>query len=82
MLINANAPKRFWGLAVIYAAELENRFIPFMKGSSKTIYEAFHWERPDNTFIAHTEWGCRAYLHIDKKRRKDGKFDETAMKRQ
>eukprot|EP00961_Rhodomonas_salina_P198252 2674967-Rhodomonas_salina.2 len=31
VLINANTPKWAWGLCVQYAAELENRFCPFMK---------------------------------------------------
>eukprot|EP00961_Rhodomonas_salina_P117523 1581846-Rhodomonas_salina.1 len=79
LLINANAPKAMWGLAVQYAAELENRFCPYMAGSDKTVYEAFHGTQPDNDFIGHTEWGCRAYLHVNKQRRKDGKFDETAI---
>mmetsp|Transcript_18521 Transcript_18521/g.37617 ORF Transcript_18521/g.37617 Transcript_18521/m.37617 type:complete len:1118 (-) Transcript_18521:723-4076(-) len=79
LLIHANAPRFMWGLSVLYAAELENRFCPFMKGSDKTCHEAFYGTRPDNDFIADTEWGCRAYLHIDKKRRNDGKWDETAL---
>eukprot|EP00961_Rhodomonas_salina_P276602 3737298-Rhodomonas_salina.2 len=63
LLINANAPKWAWGLCVQYAAELKNRFCPFMKGSDKTVWEAFHGTQPDNGFIADTEWGCRAYLN-------------------
>jgi len=50
-----------------------------MRGSDKTVHEAFYGTRPDNGFIADTEWGCRAYLHVDKNRRKDGKWDETAI---
>ena len=66
MLINANAPKRMWGHCIQYAAECQNRFTPFMKGSGKTCWEAFHGEQPDNTFVANTVWGCRAYLHVER----------------
>lgn len=79
IMLYANAPKHLWGFAVQYAAELENRFCPFMKGSDITCYEAFHGSLPDNDFIGNAQFGCRAYLHVDKARRKDGKWDETAV---
>eukprot|EP00961_Rhodomonas_salina_P100602 1353360-Rhodomonas_salina.1 len=50
-----------------------------MKGSSKTVWEAFHGKPPDNDFIKGTEWGCSAYLHVEKKHRSDSKFAETAL---
>eukprot|EP00961_Rhodomonas_salina_P144463 1945403-Rhodomonas_salina.1 len=71
IMLYANAPKHLWGFAVQYAAELENRFCPFMKGSDITCYEAFHGSQPDNDFIGNAQFGCRAYLHVDKARRKD-----------
>mmetsp|Transcript_46824 Transcript_46824/g.95765 ORF Transcript_46824/g.95765 Transcript_46824/m.95765 type:complete len:1109 (-) Transcript_46824:511-3837(-) len=77
LLIHANAPKRYWGHCIYYACELENRFLPFMTGSNRTCYEAFHGEQPDNTFIK--TWGCRAYLNIEKHNRHDQKNDDTAI---
>lgn len=79
LLINSNAPKSWWGFALQYSAELENRFCPFMKGSDKTVWEAFHGSKPDNTFIANTEFGCRAYLHVEKQRRPGGKWVDTSI---
>eukprot|EP00961_Rhodomonas_salina_P262217 3543703-Rhodomonas_salina.4 len=79
LLINANTPKWAWGLCVQYAAELENRFCPFMKGSDKTVWEAFHGTQPDNGFIADTEWGCRAYLNVEKQCRQGGTFTDTSI---
>eukprot|EP00961_Rhodomonas_salina_P054979 738798-Rhodomonas_salina.1 len=78
-MLYANAPKHLWGFAVQYAAELENRFCPFMKGSDITCYKAFHGSQPDNNFIGNAQFGCRAYLHVDKDRRKDCKWDDTAV---
>eukprot|EP00961_Rhodomonas_salina_P222025 3002555-Rhodomonas_salina.5 len=46
-----------------------------MAGSDKTVYQAFHGTPPDNNFIKDTEWGCRAYLPVNKARCKDCKFD-------
>ena len=51
LLVHANAPRQYWGHAVQYVCELENCFLPFMAGSNKTCWEAFHWEKPDNSFI-------------------------------
>eukprot|EP00961_Rhodomonas_salina_P136124 1831577-Rhodomonas_salina.1 len=79
LLLNANEPKSWWGLAVQYTAECENRFCPFMQGSGKTVWEAFHGVQPDNSFVSQAVWGCRAYLHVEKHRRKDGKWDETVL---
>eukprot|EP00961_Rhodomonas_salina_P206229 2783921-Rhodomonas_salina.1 len=76
LLINANAPKWAWGLCVQYAAELENRFCPCI---DKTVWEAFHCTQPDNGFVADTEWGCRAYLNVEKQRRTGGKFVDTSI---
>jgi len=66
---------------VQYATELDNRFLPFMRGSDITCYEAFHGEKPDNSWIERDKatWGCKAYVHIEKHRRKDGKWDPTAI---
>eukprot|EP00961_Rhodomonas_salina_P105998 1427536-Rhodomonas_salina.1 len=42
LMVHANAPKRFWGFAVQATCKCENHFLPFMRGSEHTCYEAFH----------------------------------------
>eukprot|EP00961_Rhodomonas_salina_P246000 3323877-Rhodomonas_salina.1 len=76
-MVHANAPKRFWGFAVQAACECESHFLPFMCGSEHTCYEAFHGEPPDNSQLY--VWGCKAYVHIDKNRRTDQKWDDTSV---
>jgi len=77
MMIDACAPKRFWGFALLAAVELENRFLPFVPGSSHTCWEAFYGTQPDNSDIP--VWGCKAYVNIPKNRRHDQKHYETAI---
>eukprot|EP00961_Rhodomonas_salina_P246836 3334732-Rhodomonas_salina.1 len=77
MMIDACAPKRFWGFALLAAVELENSFLPFVPGSSHTCWEAFYGTQPDNSDIP--VWGCKAYVNIPKNRRHDQKHDETAI---
>ena len=43
-----------------------------------TCYEAFHGVKPDNSKAM--PFGCLAYLHRSKALRKEGKFDETALR--
>eukprot|EP00961_Rhodomonas_salina_P045132 606294-Rhodomonas_salina.1 len=76
-VVHANAPLRYWGFAVQAACELENRFLPFMSGSQHTCHEAFYCEKPDNSMIR--TWSCRAYVHIEKLRRQDQKWQQTAV---
>ena len=78
MLHSSGVPKRHWPQAVMYAAEIDNRTLPYKKGSSMTCYEAFHGVKPDNSKAM--PFGCLAYLHRSKALRKEGKFDETALR--
>ena len=77
MLFSSGLPKHYWGFCVLYAAEVENRTLPFKANSSHTCYEAFHGTCPDNSFLK--PFGCAAYVHIRKTKRKDQKLDNTAI---
>jgi hypothetical protein len=77
MLAHSGMAKRWWGFAVIYATEIENRTLPFIHNSDKTCFHAFHGHPPDNSMLH--PFGCAAYVHIRKKRRKDQKLDDTAI---
>jgi hypothetical protein len=53
--------------------------LPLHEGKQQNSILGIHWNKPDNSFISHVEWGCRAYLHVEKKLCKEGKFDPTAL---
>jgi len=77
MLFSSGLAKHYWGFCIIYAAELENRTLPFKNNSTHTCYEAFHGAPPDNSFLK--PFGCAAYVHVRKTKRKDQKLDNTAI---
>ena len=77
MLCASGLPKFYWGFCILYAAECENRTLPFKSNSNHTCYEAFHGVCPDNSFLK--PFGCAAYVHVRKTKRKDQKLDNTAI---
>mmetsp|Transcript_18530 Transcript_18530/g.37664 ORF Transcript_18530/g.37664 Transcript_18530/m.37664 type:complete len:1503 (+) Transcript_18530:3729-8237(+) len=78
MLQFSGVSRRHWPQSVMYATEIANRTLPTSRGSSETCFEAFHGVKPDNGKAM--PFGCLAYLHRSKALRKQGKFDDTAIR--
>eukprot|EP00961_Rhodomonas_salina_P122212 1645497-Rhodomonas_salina.1 len=75
LLVQSGCPEGYWPEALQYAADLENRLLPYKYGETRTAYECFHSVKPDNSVLV--MFGCMGYLHVAKARRVDQKYDET-----
>jgi hypothetical protein len=78
MMAHAGEPGRFWGFAIHYACDIDNRFLPYKAGSDMTCWEAWFGSPPDNTLCP--TWGCRAYVYIERKRRKNKGSERSGQK--
>lgn len=67
MMAEANADDKLWGEAVMAATYLVNRS-PTVALNSKTPFEMYFGRKPDVGNLR--VWGCRAYVHVPKQRRK------------
>eukprot|EP00961_Rhodomonas_salina_P237925 3215685-Rhodomonas_salina.1 len=77
MLVASGLPWVYWGFAVRYAVECENRLLPARPDSTVTCWEAFHGRAPDNSILH--PFGCLAYLHINVNRRQLKKLADTSV---
>jgi hypothetical protein len=77
LLAQSGAPRGYWPQALHYAAELDNRLTPTSSNSNMTCYQAFHNIAPDNSKII--TWGCQTWMWIEKNRRTDQRWDDTAI---
>ncbi|KAJ3535136.1 hypothetical protein NMY22_g6623 [Coprinellus aureogranulatus] len=68
MLNQARLPMMFWGAAVLYYTDILNA-TPSSALSSTTSYEVWHKTKPDLSM--HRVFGCRVYVHIQRKDRKN-----------
>lgn len=67
MLSQANLPVTFWGQAVLYLTHILN-VTPSSALSDTTSYEVWKRRKPDLTM--YRVFGCRAFVHIQKRDRK------------
>jgi len=63
MLVSSGLAYFYWGFAVQYAVELENRFLPTRPDSNVTCQKAFHGVAPKNSIVK--PFGYLAFLHVD-----------------
>lgn len=75
MLVESGVPKGYWPAALHFAAENENRCLPYAKGASITPYDALYRRKPDNSKLA--QFSCKAYMHVRKGART--KWDDNAI---
>lgn len=68
MLNQARLPMMFWGAAVLYYTDILNA-TPSSALSSTTSYEVWHKSKPDLSM--HRVFGCRVYVHVMRKDRKN-----------
>lgn len=66
MLNQAKLPEGFWGQAVVYLANILNA-TPSSALSDTTSFEVWNRRKPD--LSAYRTFGCRAFVHIQKKER-------------
>lgn len=66
MLNQANLPIGFWGQAVLYLTHILNA-TPSSSVSESTSFQVWKGRKPDLTM--YRTFGCRAYVHIQKKER-------------
>ncbi|KAG8928182.1 hypothetical protein FRC01_006358, partial [Tulasnella sp. 417] len=71
MLAQAKLPRAVWGQAIQLAIRITNAS-PSSAIKDKTPYEAFHGKKPDLSLLR--VFGCRAYVHVQKEKRKDAKW--------
>eukprot|EP00961_Rhodomonas_salina_P248076 3352411-Rhodomonas_salina.1 len=70
---------------MFFATDIDNMFLPYKAGSDITCWEAWHGKPP--SAIDCPTWGCKAYVFIERKRRKvshdgmrsGGKFGDTTL---
>merc|ERR1712137_748013 len=67
LLLDANLPDEFWGLALYTASDLRN--MCSVSSKSKTPFEAFHGIRPNLRMLR--VFGCACFVQIPKVRRRD-----------
>jgi hypothetical protein len=68
MLVEANLPVQFWWDALMSMIHVDNRCPTSALDGDITPYEVWHKRKPD---VSHLRvWGCLAYVHVQKDRRK------------
>ncbi|KAG8947321.1 hypothetical protein FRC04_010897 [Tulasnella sp. 424] len=71
MLAQAKLPRAIWGQALQLAVQITN-VSPTSAIKDKTPYEAFYGKKPDLSMLR--TFGCRAYVHVQKEKRKEAKW--------
>ncbi|KAG8976249.1 hypothetical protein FRC05_004499 [Tulasnella sp. 425] len=71
MLAQAKLPRAVWGQALQLAVRITNAS-PMSAIKDKTPYEAFYGKKPDLSMLR--TFGCRAYVHVQKEKRKEAKW--------
>ena len=68
MLAQAHFPRALWGQALALLLRIANA-TPTSRLKGMTPYEAFYGKKPDLSMLR--TFGCRAYVHVQKKKRVD-----------
>ena len=78
MMHHAEVPSgKYWAAAIRTAAYLSNLTLTKGNGGLRTPHEMWNGAKPS---VKHLRvWGCLAYAHVVKEKRKDAKFDARAM---